>query len=297
MKKIILFSVLLLPFSALLAQMPETDIWTFNMHAPTEPGRGEVYTFTNGHNLTNRPGYDNQPWFTADGKTIYWTSVRDSGETDIYCHNAKGTSRVTKTNISEYSPQFIPGTKFMTCVVVEQDSTQRLWKYDEKKPDSLHAKTEILFPDLKGVAYYKWLDANTVFIADLPEPMTLYIGNAKTGELKKMATNVGRSFATYEQTMCYTWSDTDELYINACDANGNASTIFPPVICYGSSQDFAITKGGMIFMAEGTRLYSHSIYAKGEWKLEHDFAAEGLHKITRLAISPDGNFIALTDNL
>ena len=147
------------------------------------------------------------------------------------------------------------------------------------------------------MAYYKWLDENTVFIADLPEPMTLYVGNTKTGELKKIATNVGRSFSTYEQTMCYTWSDTDYLYINSCDANGNASTTFAPVICKGGSQDFAVTKGGMIFMADGTRLYSHSIYDKGEWKLEHDFATDGLHKITRIAISPDGSQIALTDNL
>ncbi|MBI3509201.1 MAG: PD40 domain-containing protein [Bacteroidetes bacterium] len=293
MKKFLFFYILLLPFSELIAQMPETDIWVFDTY-----GEAALGTFTNGKNITNRPGYDNQPWFSSDEENIFWTSVRDSGETDIYCHNSNGTSRVTSTNVSEYSPMFIPGTHFMTAVVVEQDSTQRLWSYDETKADVVHPKTEILFPDLKGVAYYRWLDANTVFIADLPEPMTLYIGYLNSGKTIKVDESIGRSFGVYGDIMFYTKTDTSgNCWVTGLTNTGvHNDSLAPAIILPKGSQDFAIDKNGRIFSAQGTKLYS-TMFNSGVWKLEHDFATNGLHKITRIAISPYGDLIALTDNL
>src|SRR5256885_6703718 len=62
-------------------------------------------------NITNSPGYDNQPSFTPDGRSILFTSIRDGGtQTDIYRYVvATGTtSRVTHTPESEYSPTVTP---------------------------------------------------------------------------------------------------------------------------------------------------------------------------------------------
>src|SRR5262245_65212853 len=81
-------------------------------------------------NLTNRPGYDNQPNWSRDGSAIFFTSVREGEQADIYRMNpASGeATRVTLTSPeSEYSATPIPGRNAISVIRVERDSTQRLW--------------------------------------------------------------------------------------------------------------------------------------------------------------------------
>src|SRR3954470_8467432 len=79
---------------------PATDIYL----APLQLLRGRA-TVGRPVNITNRPGYDNQPSFTPDGAAILYTSTRDDGQSDIYRYDrtAKTISRVTTTPESEYS--------------------------------------------------------------------------------------------------------------------------------------------------------------------------------------------------
>jgi len=62
------------------------------------------------------------------------------------------------------------------------------------------------------------------------------------------------------------------------------------------SLDFSIDKLGHIFMASGTKLFIWTIGKSKEWTEVGNFASEGLHKITRISISPDGKHIAIVDN-
>src|SRR4051812_17492004 len=55
--------------------VPSTDIYLYQL------SRGLLHRGRRLVNLTNRPGYDNQPSFV--GSTLYYTSVRD-GQADIY---------------------------------------------------------------------------------------------------------------------------------------------------------------------------------------------------------------------
>src|SRR5690349_23137595 len=78
-------------------------------------------------NITNRPGYDNQPSFTPDSRAILFTSVRADAQSDIYRYDMamKATTRVTSTPESEYSATvYGDGTRF-SVIRVERDSTQR----------------------------------------------------------------------------------------------------------------------------------------------------------------------------
>ena len=65
-------------------------------------------------NLTNRAGYDNQPSFTADGRELFFTSVREDAQADIYRYHvdSKTIERVTHTSPeSEYSATQLPYPK------------------------------------------------------------------------------------------------------------------------------------------------------------------------------------------
>src|SRR6185295_12357864 len=50
-------------------------------------------------NITHRVGYDNQPSFTPDSRSILFTSVREDAQADIYRYDlaTRATSRVTST--------------------------------------------------------------------------------------------------------------------------------------------------------------------------------------------------------
>src|ERR1043165_6488820 len=102
--------ILLLAASSATAQVASNpEIFLMPMSV-----RGNAITVGTAVNVTNRPGYDNQPSFTADGRQLYFTSTRADSQADIYRYNiaAKTTDRVTKTAPeSEYSATQMPDAK------------------------------------------------------------------------------------------------------------------------------------------------------------------------------------------
>ena len=284
---------LLLPFAA-SAQLPSSDVWLF-----TYVLQHEQYVFTGGQNVSNRAGYDNQPSFSASGTYMLWTSQRDSNETDIFRYDLQQhtTTRITQTAYSEYSPTYMEGNKFISAVVVEKDSVQRLWRYNK-----MSGQGKVLLPKVFGVGYHCWYDANTVFLFQVTNPPTLVMADTRSGVAKTCASNVGRCMAIYRspsrKMLLYTQDgDSASLWIKALDGKGNKLPDFTPIKALDGSQDFAVDTRGNILMARGVKLYLWSIGKSTAWAEIADFSGNGLHKITRISISPDGRHIAFVDNL
>ncbi len=65
-------------------------------------------------------GYDNQPTFSADGKSILYVCIDSTKQADIYQYNIskKLSINLTKSEVSEYSPTIINNGLGFTCVVV-----------------------------------------------------------------------------------------------------------------------------------------------------------------------------------
>ena len=105
-------SKLVLPASALVAFLlsagtlagqpapPSTDIFL----APIRM-QNDKPTVGRPSNITHRAGYDNQPSFTADSRSLLFTSGREDAQADIdrYDLRTRATSRITSTTESEYS--------------------------------------------------------------------------------------------------------------------------------------------------------------------------------------------------
>src|SRR6266571_3420478 len=70
--------------------------------------------------ITNWAGYNNQPSFLPDGKSILYTSIREK-QADIYRYDlrAASTTQVTNTPESEYSPTMMLDGKSISVVRVE----------------------------------------------------------------------------------------------------------------------------------------------------------------------------------
>ncbi|HEY9404009.1 MAG TPA: hypothetical protein VIQ24_15220 [Pyrinomonadaceae bacterium] len=246
-------------------------------------------------NITKRAGYDNQPSFLPDGQSLLYTSMREGDQTDIYRHDFKTgqATRLTNTPEGEYSPSIMPGGKFFSVIRVEADKTQRLWKFP-----LAGGAPALLLPNLKPVGYHLWLDARTLALFILGtegRPNTLQLAPTDNSFLDTIHVNIGRALHLIPRRTAFSFVhkiSPDEWLIKAFDLKTKRSTTLARTL--PASEDLAWTPGGTILMAQDSKLYQLDPAAPSPgWQLVADFSAAGLKKITRLALSPKADRLAL----
>lgn len=72
-----------------------------------------------------------------------------------------------------------------------------------------------------------------------------------------------------------------------------ARAIHPLVRTLKGMDLYARTPDGVLLMAQGSKVYQWSAARGTEWEEVADFAGAGLQSITRLAVSPRGDRLAL----
>ena len=166
------------------AQAPDTDIYL----APITR-IGDSIIVGAPVNVTRRAGYDNQPSFTTDSRSILYTA-QSNGQTDIWRYDlaSRRTRPVTSTPESEYSPTAMPGGRRMSVIRVERDSTQRLWSFtlDGRDP-------QLVLPRLKAVGYHAWIEGDRLATYVLGTPSTLHLMNRSGTRDTVIARDVGRA--------------------------------------------------------------------------------------------------------
>lgn len=265
-----------------------TDVWLAALsRAPSGlPAIGEP------RNLTERPGYDNQPQFVPDGSGIWYTAVDEhDGQADIwrYDFSAERVTRITQSNPeSEYSATPLPDGSGISVIRVEADSTQRLWRFDH---DGANAR--VVLQDVAPVGYHAWADERTVVMFVLGDPATLQRGDVTTGAAERIASDIGRSIQRIPGG-----NDVSFVQIEGDGAStimrlpaGSSEPV--PIVAAVDGGDFhAWTPDGTLLMAGGSVVYAHVAGSPDGWTPIADFSDRRL-TITRLAVSPDGAQIAL----
>lgn len=239
-------------------------------------------------NITQRPGYDNQPSFHRDGTLVYYTSQRN-GQTDIYAYDRvnRVTNRVTDTPESEYSPQQIFDSDWLSVVRVEADSSQRLWRVTTTG-DSL----ELLFPDLEPVGYYAWVDDTLVAAFILGNPPVLELA-ATSGESFTLARGVGRSIQPNAAHGAVSFTLADSLGNHTISLGLPSGTVTPLTPALPGSQDFAWAAADMILMARDSLLFQWRLGDEDWSPVAVEWGADRPGTITRLAVSSDRRWLAL----
>ena len=243
--------------------------------------------------ITDFAGYNNQPFFMPDGKSILYTSNRNK-QTDIYRYDIQSgtTTQFTNTPESEYSPTLMPDRKNISVVRVEADGTQRLWKFPlAGGPPSL------IIEDIKGVGYHLWIDDHTLalFIVGGPgKPNYLEIYDMRTGKSEFVTDNPGRVLRRIPNQNKFSFVHKvakDHWEIKAFDLRARTSSSL--IATLPGAEDYAWMPDGRLLMGKETKLFVVVPLSEEKWSQVDDFAVPGLQDISRIAVSPRGDRIAM----
>jgi hypothetical protein len=290
------------------AAPPDTEIYLCEL---TRAGGG--LTVGPPLNISNSPGYDNQPTFTPDGAAILFTSVRGhqaqspangaASGSDIYRYDIgpKSLRQLTSTPESEYSPTVTPDGAHFSTVRVEADGTQRLWRFTMAGQDA-----SLVLADVKPVGYHAWVDASTValFILGQPQgqanaqPATLQLADITTGKARVVASNIARSVLRMpDGRISFVLRDLAAggppvLSIHALDPKTGGHVRLVEAPAGANEVDAAWTPDGMLLVSQPRALLG---WRAGDPALAPvaNLAPLGLRGVTRLAVSPRGDRIAI----
>lgn len=238
--------------------------------------------------LTNRPEYDNQPNFINDSELVF-SAADKNGNHDIILYSFRTgnfTNLSRTTDRSEFSPTLTDCGQYVSAVVMEPDSTQRLWLY----PINL-GEPELLYDDIAPVGYYDWYD-NKAAMFILGSPNKLIYARAK-GDLLQIDEHIGRAIKRRPKT-------SQISYLSMRSPKENASGLELPIRTYDiengktavlgfglpGALDFIWLDNNFMLMAQGNNLYKKKSN-RAEWEFVGAIESSTHQNITRMAYSPD----------
>lgn len=279
-----------------VAQLPNTQVFAFDL------GRdGAGFTFLKCKMLTsfNPYGYNNQPqWVNNNELYLAVQFPNDTNQTDIWSLSLLNNviTRVTATPESEYSPTLMANRTSVSCVRVDagRSPVQRLWMY----PLDRSSVGKDLLPLHQGVGYHCWLSDKKValFVVDGSNNY-LKLVNAEDQSSIQLTGGIGRSLARMNDgKLAYIHKQTQKQWlIKTLDPLSYSGTTIAETI--PGCEDFALLADGTFLMGAGSKMYA--IYPSDpqkEWREVADLAQFGITNIKRLAVSREGDKIAIVND-
>ncbi len=281
--KRILLAFLAFPFT-LLAQ-PDTEVFIMDITSSEE---GLIVS--NVSNVSNNPGYDNQPTF-LDANNLIYAGTRN-GATDIATYNVPSGQSWwfnLPTEGGEYSPQPMPGQQAISAVRLDPDGKQRLYRYPIPEGPS-----EEVIKDIQ-VAYYAYYDANT-FVASVLSDGSLDLVRVDLTTLKTdtLLQGAGRSIhrVPKSESMSYTAVNEEgnhDIYLLDMKDGQSYFVCQLPI----GIQDYTWLDDTRMLIGSNDKLFMYDTLTDGGWQQAADLSSAKLKNITRLTANGDGTKLAL----
>jgi len=272
----------------LLAQATSgTDIWAFRIS-----GSPPTLNPESGIRITERPGYDNQPCFAPGNRLVLYTAIDSAGQADIWRFEmgSRSHENVTRsTPESEYSPTIMPDLTRFSVVRVEADSTQRLWSFE-----SGGTNPQLLLPDIQPVGYHAWLGPDRLALFVLGNPATLQMVSLTDGRGEVVAQDIGRSIHSMpgRGTVSFVqWGPDRAGHIQEYEPETGTTQSLAPVL--GDNEFYTWTPEGLLISGLDSKLYWWRPGDSEAWEEFADLEAAGILGISRIALSPGGEWIAV----
>lgn len=282
--------------------------------APAPPPSTDIYLVSIGPDLlvtkTAKPvavsttaGYDNQPMFSPDGSRILFAANHDGKQTDVYAFDRASSrvSQLTQTPENENSPTFLPsGFSEAGFSVVQSEMpaspgaarVQRLWRFNAQGRNP-----QLILREIQPVGYHAWIDADTVALFVLGQPNTLQLASVKTGKAEVLTKAIGRSLHRVPGTRRVSFVQRDgesgPYLIKEIDIDSRKVDTLVTFVEGSPERDYAwMPDGQTLLMSAATKVSSWTRGQKGTFE-RFDAANYGLGAVTRMAVSPKGDAIAI----
>ncbi|MBP6334881.1 MAG: hypothetical protein KA444_05360 [Bacteroidia bacterium] len=263
------FSILLLLTFSLnsVCQMPDTDIFLAEI-----TNINGTWKFGDAENVTQRAGYDNQPCFSPDDKSILYIQVADSTQSDIfeYTFQTKKHKQLTSSKESEYSPTFLPDKSKLSIVRVDQDSAQRFYTFS---PDNVSLVNQVKGTD--SIGYFCWLNDSMLAMFLVGERFSLQVLNTNTHRRTFIAWDIGRCLklsADKKQMYFMDKSDSTKNVITTLQCSDFSRK--PVVEAIKGSEDFSPLPDGSLIMGSEGKLFIWNGAVSGIWKEIKDYSSD-----------------------
>lgn len=264
--------------------MPGSEIYLFDLK-----NRKGQWILSNPKNITNHPGYDNQPFFHPDKPLLYFASADEDPRTNIVEYNLTTATarRITNTSEREYSPTVTPDKQFISCIIQRDNGAQDLGKYPIDGGDP-----EVIINTLT-VGYHAWLNNSTVYIFVLGDPHALYRFTTSGDKSEVVEKSIGRSIhrVPRQQAISFVHKvESGKWFIKTIDEKNTIASIGETL---PGREDLAWTPDGKLVMSDGENFFvadpSSQPLTWKEIRLESSLTLKG---ISRIAISSDGTKLA-----
>ena len=274
--------------SIAFAQPPNPEIFLFSIEK-----KDGKFAFADGKNITNNVGYDNQPSFSLDNRSLLFTSNRNGKDTNIYEYFlADGkTEQITTSADNEYTAKDSDG-KTLNFIREGSDQTMTIFKMNrqtKQESPALKIKEPVAYYafNAKGDAlvwiryafFIHWVNTEkniNRFVTDYGQPSTpQLIPNTDKFSFMKRLPN-------------------DELWIY--EFNPSNQAIRPIVQPKDAKLTYCWLPDGSLLTGSGTKLFRFDANSEKKWVEIADLSSFGIKDIGRIAVSSDGRNLALVSN-
>lgn len=297
--KNILFVLFTAYIGTQFAQYPITDIYMMKLKA--KPAQIQLSDLTK---VSEQEGYNNQPYFTQDGKDILFVSaIKGEGQTDIYQYHIKDKKiyQVCQTPESEFSPKFNPKTGRISTVRIEtgKDSIQRFWDLAVLQNgyySALKEKEFLISEQMKGIGYYDWInqDEAAVFIVGEKKHALYRFDSRRPAEKKLIHDNVGRAIFKVPNKNVVSFVSKSDSAWKIMQYDFTTDKLTEMVATLPECEDFCWHPKGYLLAGSKGKLYAY--YPNQQtagWIQVADLKEQGIGEFYRLTVNKKGNRLAI----
>lgn len=274
-------------------ELPECDIFLFELGGNNQSPKIKLVG-----NITDRPGYDNQPWFTPNSQSVLYTANGKPDRTDVfeYFIEEAETRQVTDSINQEYSPQISPDNQTLSYVTDGATANQSVWSM--KRDGSQESWLMQHLGEREPVGYYSWNHANgyilfwsrygfNIRLIHQDRRVSHYVAGNTPPASPWIIPNTEKFSFVHQQA-------NGQIWIKELEPESRA--IRPLVMIQGTNNNYGWAPDQSIYIIQQDELFRWNGYAddaKQSWESVATLDAFGIQNATRINVSPDGTKLAI----
>jgi len=295
MRNIVFFLAILASATAATAQINDSEVWIGSLDMS-----GGRLAVSNLVNISNHPEYDNQPAFFPDGSRVVFTSqiadLDDTGHAvqSVIYDIANGSSTPMKGALG-FSPT--PAADGKSLMMLREGHVVL-------RDPSGH---ETALTETKDAGYYARFDDRTwvLFMNDKQRRIVIYDATTKALDTMAVGANTapfrvpGKRAVTFVASEPFPAPEGEaaknaprKLVLRQLDLNDRHVTTLA-TIPFATSGSHVWTSRGTLLIASGHTIYEWNPAHPDDWPKAAEFDNPELQGLTRIALSPRGDHIAL----